>query len=123
MTTAVLKKVDSALDQLLNSIELGTIGLTDCERPFVWTPTRVRDLFDSMHQGFPGRLSAVLEERHLGVGRTGGASPTFAEEQFERAFSVIVRDGFLYAGADDVQYAVAGSASAPQLRSVGAISG
>ena len=53
MTTAVFKKVDYSLDALLNGIEIGTIGLPDIQRPFVWKPVRVRDLFDSMYQGFP----------------------------------------------------------------------
>lgn len=53
MTTAVFNKVDYTLDQLLSGIELGSIGLPDIQRPFVWSPTRVRDLFDSMYQGYP----------------------------------------------------------------------
>lgn len=53
MTTAVFKKVDYTLDQLLNGIELGTISLPDIQRPFVWKAAKVRDLFDSMYQGFP----------------------------------------------------------------------
>ena len=53
MTTDVFKKVDYTLDQLLNQIDLGTISLPDIQRPFVWKPSKVRDLFDSMYQGFP----------------------------------------------------------------------
>lgn len=53
VTTSVFKKVDYTLDALLNGIEMGTIGLPDIQRPFVWKPVRVRDLFDSMYQGFP----------------------------------------------------------------------
>lgn len=53
MTTAVFKKVDYTLDQLLSGIELGTISLPDIQRPFVWKAAKVRDLFDSMYQGFP----------------------------------------------------------------------
>lgn len=32
---------------------MGEIGLPDIQRPFVWTPVKVRDLFDSMYKGFP----------------------------------------------------------------------
>lgn len=53
MTTAVFNKVDYVLEHLLNGIELGTISLPDIQRPFVWKPAKVRDLFDSMYQGFP----------------------------------------------------------------------
>ncbi len=53
MTTSVFKRVDYTLDQLLSGISLGTIGLPDIQRPFIWKPVRVRDLFDSMYQGYP----------------------------------------------------------------------
>jgi uncharacterized protein with ParB-like and HNH nuclease domain len=46
MTTSVFKRVDYTLDQLLAGISLGTIGLPDIQRPFIWKPVRVRDLFD-----------------------------------------------------------------------------
>lgn len=47
------KKVDYTLDNLLNYIDLGDIGLPDIQRPFVWPNAKVRDLFDSMYRGFP----------------------------------------------------------------------
>ena len=53
MTTSVFKRVDYTLDQLLAGISLGTIGLPDIQRPFIWKAVRVRDLFDSMYQGYP----------------------------------------------------------------------
>ena len=43
MTTSVFKRVDYTLDQLLAGISLGTIGLPDIQRPFIWKPVRVRD--------------------------------------------------------------------------------
>jgi len=53
VTTSVFKQVNYTLDQLLAGIALGTIGLPDIQRPFIWKPVRVRDLFDSMYQGYP----------------------------------------------------------------------
>lgn len=47
------KKVDYTLSGLLHYIEIGDIGLPDIQRPFVWSNTKVRDLFDSMYRGFP----------------------------------------------------------------------
>ncbi|MEK7406839.1 MAG: DUF262 domain-containing protein, partial [Acidobacteriota bacterium] len=38
---------------MLHYLDIGDIGLPDIQRPFVWTPTKVRDLFDSMYRGFP----------------------------------------------------------------------
>lgn len=41
------------VDGLLKYIELGDIALPHIQRPFVWTSTKVRDLFDSMYRGLP----------------------------------------------------------------------
>ncbi len=49
----LFRRVDYTLDGLLHYIDLGDIGLPDIQRPFVWTPAKVRDLFDSMYKGFP----------------------------------------------------------------------
>jgi hypothetical protein len=35
------------------SLTHGVIGLPDIQRPFVWTATKTRDLFDSMYRGYP----------------------------------------------------------------------
>ncbi len=53
MTTSVFKRVDYTVNLLLAGISLGTIGLPDIQRPFIWSRVRVRDLFDSMYQGYP----------------------------------------------------------------------
>jgi hypothetical protein len=47
------KRVDYDLEGLLHFIDLGDIALPDIQRPFVWSNAKVRDLFDSMYQGFP----------------------------------------------------------------------
>ena len=47
------KRVDYDLGGLLHYIDIGDIGLPDIQRPFVWSNTKVRDLFDSMYRGFP----------------------------------------------------------------------
>lgn len=53
MTQTIFTKVDYTLGSLISEIGLGSIGLPDIQRPFVWKNTKVRDLFDSMYQGFP----------------------------------------------------------------------
>lgn len=53
MSETVFKKVDYQLSKLVDDIELGEIGLPDLQRPFVWEPVKVRDLFDSMYRGYP----------------------------------------------------------------------
>ena len=49
----LFKKVDYNLQSLIHQIDMGTIGLPDIQRPFVWKDTKVRDLFDSMYKGYP----------------------------------------------------------------------
>ncbi len=53
MSETVFKQVNYDLNSLVNYIELGEIGLPDIQRPFVWKNAKVRDLFDSMYQGYP----------------------------------------------------------------------
>ncbi len=53
MASTIFTQVTYSLGALIDAIELGTIGLPDIQRPFVWKNAKVRDLFDSMYQGFP----------------------------------------------------------------------
>ncbi len=53
MTATLFKEVGYSVSKLIAEIESGEIGLPDMQRPFVWSRTRVRDLFDSMYRGFP----------------------------------------------------------------------
>lgn len=53
MNAILFKKVDYSLSKLILDVEHGDIGLPDIQRPFVWKPVKVRDLFDSMYKGFP----------------------------------------------------------------------
>lgn len=53
MTDTLFKQVDYTVNLLIQSIEIGAIGLPDIQRPFVWPNTKVRDLVDSMYRGYP----------------------------------------------------------------------
>ena len=53
MPDVVFKKVDYTLKKLVEDIGIGEIGLPDIQRPFVWSSSKVRDLFDSMYRGYP----------------------------------------------------------------------
>ncbi|MEJ5203018.1 MAG: DUF262 domain-containing protein, partial [Anaerolineales bacterium] len=53
MSEVLYKKVDYTVNKLLEDVQMGSIGLPDIQRPFVWNATKVRDLFDSMYRGFP----------------------------------------------------------------------
>jgi len=72
MKTTLFKEVGYALSTLIDNIDMGIIGLPDIQRPFVWKPAKVRDLFDSMYKGFPvGYLlfwANGLENGHKQIG-------------------------------------------------------
>ena len=53
MSDTLFKKVDYSLSKLMDDIEMGSIGLPDIQRPFVWKNAKVRDLFDSIYRGYP----------------------------------------------------------------------
>lgn len=42
-----------ALEQILGFIKSGEIAIPEIQRPFVWKPTQVRDLIDSLYTGYP----------------------------------------------------------------------
>ena len=53
MSKPLFKEVSYSLSKLMDDVEMGEIGLPDIQRPFVWKNSKVRDLFDSMYQGYP----------------------------------------------------------------------
>jgi len=72
MKATLFKEVGYSLSTLIDNIDMGIIGLPDIQRPFVWNPAKVRDLFDSMYKGFPvGYLlfwANGLENGHKQIG-------------------------------------------------------
>lgn len=52
MTENLFKEVHYTLGSLISDIGLGCIGLPDMQRPFVWANAKVRNIFDSMYQGY-----------------------------------------------------------------------
>jgi len=67
---------------LVEDIDSGEIALPDIQRPFVWTPTKARNLIDSMYRGFPvgnllfWRTGAESGARHIGTSSATGAPKT-----------------------------------------------
>ncbi len=51
--TTKFKKTNGELNTLFDQIDRGELGLPELQRPFVWGNNKVRDLFDSMYQGYP----------------------------------------------------------------------
>jgi hypothetical protein len=75
----LFKRVEYDVQGLLHFVDMGDIGLPDIQRPFVWSASKVRDLFDSMYRGFPvGYLlfwenANVAGARTIGIGAKGHA--------------------------------------------------
>ncbi len=72
MAITVYKDSSYSLSTLLEEIDRGEIALPDIQRPFVWKPAKVRDLFDSMYRGFPvGNLLFWATGAETGARRIG----------------------------------------------------
>lgn len=72
MAVTVFKDTTYSLSTLVEEIRRGEIALPDIQRPFVWKPTKVRDLFDSMYRGFPvGYLLFWSTGAEVGARRIG----------------------------------------------------
>jgi hypothetical protein len=41
------------IDTLLTWVKSGEIAIPEIQRPFVWEPVKVRNLFDSLYRGYP----------------------------------------------------------------------
>lgn len=53
MGKELFNNIPSKVGELLMQVRIGSIGLPDLQRPFVWTDAKVRDLLDSMMKGYP----------------------------------------------------------------------
>lgn len=73
MSKTVFRSTQFTLRHLVDNIDRGDVALPELQRPFVWSNSKVRDLFDSMYQGFPvGYLlfwetGAEVGARQIGV--------------------------------------------------------
>lgn len=82
------KRVDYDLSGLLHFIDIGDIGLPDIQRPFVWSNSKVRDLFDSMYRGFPVGYLLFWEN-----GNTNGTRAIGTEGKAHRVPARLIVDG------------------------------
>lgn len=61
------------LTHLIGEIEHGNLALPDIQRPFVWSSSKTRDLFDSMYRGYPiGTLMFWETGAEVGTRQVGG---------------------------------------------------
>ena len=73
MAQTLYKDTNLSLIHLIEDIKQGNIALPDIQRPFVWSGTKVRDLFDSMYRGYPvGTLMLWETGAEVGTKQIGG---------------------------------------------------
>lgn len=53
MSTQRYSVTPQPIDTLLAWVKSGEIAIPEIQRPFVWEPTKVRNLLDSLYQGYP----------------------------------------------------------------------
>lgn len=56
-----MSKIDTTVGHLVDMIERGELRLPEMQRRYVWTSTRVRDLFDSLYRGYPSGTILVWD--------------------------------------------------------------
>ncbi len=44
---------NTSIENIISSIKAGEIAIPEIQRPFVWSSSKVRDLMDSLYNGFP----------------------------------------------------------------------
>lgn len=76
-----------SLIHLIEGIKHGDIALPDIQRPFVWSATKIRDLFDSMYRGYPiGTLMFWETGAETGTRQVGGGAS-------DRVAKLLIVDG------------------------------
>ena len=83
----LFSEVRHSLGALVELIDTGAIGLPDIQRPFVWKNIKVRDLFDSMYQGYPVGYLLLWENAF------GGEARAIGTDRKRRAPQLLVVDG------------------------------
>lgn len=73
---------------------MGVLGLPDLQRPFVWKRSRIRDLFDSLYQGFPAgyflfwNTKKNVDSHSIGVGTADRADQKMIVDGQQRLTSL-----------------------------------
>lgn len=87
MSETLFKKVDYSLAKLMDDIEMGTIGLPDIQRPFVWKNAKIRDLFDSIYRGYPVGYFLFWQNSF------DGSQKQIGTEQKQKVANLLIVDG------------------------------
>src|SRR3989338_2437 len=103
--TALFNPFSGHLEQLFGQIDLGDLGLPDLQRPFVWSNSKIRDLFDSIYRVYPigsyllwRNSSLNAKSHHIGVEKKEHIEPNLliidGQQRLTALYSVF-RDKFV----------------------------
>jgi hypothetical protein len=84
----LFRSTSFTLRHLVDNINRGDIALPELQRPFVWSNSKVRDLFDSMYLGFPVGYLLFWE-----TGAEVGARQIGVEDKDARVARWLIVDG------------------------------
>lgn len=65
------------VDTLLSWVKSGQVAIPEMQRPFVWDSTKVRDLLDSLYNGFP--IGYLITWQSADVGLRDGSKSAFRQ--------------------------------------------
>jgi len=75
MAQTLYRDTGYSLTHLIEDIKHGNLALPYIQRPFVWSATKIRDLFDSLYRGYPvGTLMFWETGAEVGTRQIGGGS-------------------------------------------------
>lgn len=87
MAVTLYRDTGYSLTHLIEDIKHGNLALPDIQRPFVWSTTKIRDLFDSLYRGYPvGSLMFWETGAEVGTRQVGGGTS-------ERVPRLLIVDG------------------------------
>lgn len=66
-----------SVETLLSWVKSGQVAIPEMQRPFVWDSTKVRDLLDSLYNGFP--IGYLITWQSADVGLKDGSKSTFRQ--------------------------------------------
>lgn len=77
----IFSNTTRTVNQLIEKIDMGELGLPELQRPFIWKDVKVRDLFDSMMRGYPIGYLMIWEcpslekKKHIGIEKREYGTP------------------------------------------------
>ena len=74
MATQKYSVTPQPIETLLTWVKCGEIAIPEIQRPFVWEPTKVRNLLDSLYQGYP--VGYLIAWKNPSVKLKDGSSST-----------------------------------------------